>query len=57
MAAPCRFDDVFRLDAEGLPRRWTKSDNIEEIFKEARQQVGTMLTFFLYFFVPDVSFM
>jgi hypothetical protein len=32
-----KFDETFRLDPEGLPRRWTKSDNIEETFKEARQ--------------------
>jgi hypothetical protein len=34
-----RFDETFRLDPDGLPRRWSKADNIEETFKEARQQV------------------
>jgi hypothetical protein len=32
-----KFDETFRLDPDGLPRRWSKADNIEETFKEARQ--------------------
>jgi hypothetical protein len=40
-----RFDETFRLDPDGLPRRWSKADNIEETFKEARQLVRFLLHF------------
>lgn len=38
-----KFDETFRLDPDGLPRRWSKADNIEETFKEARQQAYGVL--------------
>jgi len=38
-----KFDEVFRLDPNGLPRRWSKSDNVDELFKEARQMAYGVL--------------
>lgn len=35
-----RFDEHFRLDEHGLPKKWGKTDDIASVFKLARVQVN-----------------
>lgn len=35
-----RFEDKFRYDESGVPRIWKPSDDIDGIFKSAREQVS-----------------
>jgi hypothetical protein len=38
-----RFNKVFKLDSDGLPRRWAKSDNVKAEFLKARQAGESIL--------------
>ena len=35
------FEDKFRYDEQGVPRIWKPSDDIDGIFKSAREEVST----------------
>jgi len=38
-----KFKKKFRLDAEGIPRKWAYSDDIKSIFTKAKAETETIL--------------
>jgi hypothetical protein len=41
------FEDKFRYDEQGIPRIWRPSDDIDGIFKSAREEVSTLLNWLI----------
>jgi len=39
------FEDKFRYDSEGVPRVWKPEDDIDGIFKKARESVSRIVSF------------
>lgn len=37
-----KFDNIFNIDASGLPRRWKPKDDVGSIFTEAKEKVKKM---------------